>query len=532
MPLITPVLFLLAQVAAFTEPTAPAPGYRPSGSPVELADLGLLARLRDPAVQPLCFRVCDRNVGNNNGFRGTSSKSRVENGDLVLAEVDGPGVIQRVWLTHTSGAKPGRLEYKHEHLKIYLNAQEQPALDVPLEWIFTGAHRHFPRPLVGEGPGGLFSYVPIAFQKGCKVVVQGQCVGFYQINLLRLPADARVDSFSEQPSPDVQSALDRAVAIWSDPSSYETRELADADVARYEVEGLSNSDHEYALRTGPAVIRSLEVVPAENTENAWKKARLRIAWDTDLIESAAVDMPLGLFFGCVRQADPYQSLLVGQRGGTWYNRFPMPYHRQAILRIVTDGPLKGTLLVRTVRKVPADAAFFHAGFRAAISTRPKEGFSWLSDEGRGHFAGVLLLAEGKEKQPFQMECDNRFRVDGRLVFHSTGTEDDFHCLWCTLPGRLTVRRAIPFMAFRLSSEATRGRRPRTAGTWVIPCPTRGRSGPASSAARTPRRPLRTARLSSGIHNDQGPDSPRDRGSFMPSPTGRRCPQGRMRDARS
>ena len=30
---------------------------------------------------------------------------------------------------------------------------------------------------------------------------------------------------------------------------------------------------------------------------------------------------------------PYQSLLLGQRANSWYNRFPMPYHRQAILEI-------------------------------------------------------------------------------------------------------------------------------------------------------------------------------------------------------
>ena len=447
MSLITPVLFLLAQVAAFAEPAPPAPGYRPSGSPVELADLGLLAMLRDPAVQPLSFGLHDRTGGSNDVFSGTSSKLRVENGDLVLAELDGPGIIQRLWFAHTSGAKPGQLDHKPEHLKIYINAQEQPALDVPLDLIFTGAHRHFPRPLVGESSGGFISYVPITFQKGCKVVVQGQGMRFYQINLLRMPADARVNSFSEQPSPDVQTALNRAVAIWSDPGLYEARELAGADVARYEVEGLANSVHEYALRPGPAVIRSLEVVPAENTENAWRKARLWIAWDTDLIETAAVDMPLGLFFGCVERADSYQSLLVGQRGGGWYNRFPMPYHRQALLRIVTDEPLKGTLLVRTVREVPADAAFFHAGFRAAISMRPKEGFTWLNDEGHGHFAGVLLLADGKDKQPCWLEGDDRFRVDGRLVFHGTGTEDDFHCGWYTLPGRLDRPACYPLHGF-------------------------------------------------------------------------------------
>jgi hypothetical protein len=447
MSFIIHVLVLLAQAAAFGEPAALSPGYRPSGSPVELAELGLLARLRDPAVQPLSFSSYDRTEGNNDVFSGTYSRPRAENGDSVLAELDGPGIIQRIWFAYTSGEKPGLLDHKHEHLKIFIDGQRQPALDVPLELIFSGAHRHFPRPMVGEGSSGFVSYVPIAFQKGCKVVVQGQGVRSYQINMLRLPADTHVSSFSEQLSPDVQTELDRAVAIWSDPGSYEARELAGADVARYDVEGLGNSIHEYALRPGPAVIRCLEVVPAENTENAWRKARLRIAWDTDQIELAAVDMPLGLFFGCAQGADSYQSLLVGEREGGWYNRFPMPYHRQALLRIDTSEPLKGVLVVRTVREVPADAAFFHAGFRAAIPARPKEGFTWLSDEGRGHFAGVLLLAEGKVKLPYWLEGENRFKVDGRLAIHGTGTEDYFNCGWYALPGRLDRPACYPLHGF-------------------------------------------------------------------------------------
>jgi hypothetical protein len=455
MSLITGVLVLLAQVAVSSESTAPLPGYRPSGSPVELVDLGLLARLRDPAVQALSFSSYVRTGVNDDSFSGTHSQLRLENGDSVLAEMDGPGIIQRIWFTHASGEKRGLLEHQNDHMKIYFYGQEQPVLDLPLELIFTGAHRHFPRPLVGEGSGGFVSYVPIAFQKGCKVVVQGRGVRPYQIDLLRLPADARVSSFSEQPSPDDETALKRAVAIWSDTGSYETRELAGADVARYELEGLGNSVHEYALRPGPAVIRSLEVAPAENTEKAWKKARLRIAWDTDLIESAAVDMPLGLFFGCIEGADSYQSMLVGQRAGTWYNRFPMPYHRQTLLQIATDEPLKGTLVVRTVREVPTDAAFFHAGFRAADLTRPKEDFNWLSDEGRGHFAGVLLLTEGKAKLLTWLEGDDRFKIDGRLAIHGTGSEGYFNCGWYAVPGRLDRPACYPlhgFPVFRQQGE--------------------------------------------------------------------------------
>jgi hypothetical protein len=125
----------------------------------------------------------------------------------------------------------------------------------------------------------------------------------------------------------------------------------------------------------------------------------------------------------------------------------MPYHRQAILRIVADEPLKGTLVVRTVREVPADAAFFHARFSAAVPTRPKEDFNWLNDEGRGHFAGVLLLAEGKGKLPYWLEGEIRFKVDGRLTIHGTGMRDYFNCGWYAVPGRLARPACYPLHGF-------------------------------------------------------------------------------------
>jgi len=435
-----PILLLLLAQSGAPDPRGTAltasTGFRPAGRPEELRDLGLLARLRDPGVQPVGFSSYDRSGGNNDGFNGTYSRIRVEDGNSVLAEVSGPGVVQRIWFTHTSGEKPGLLDRKKEHVKIYLDGRDRPALDVPLETIFSGAHPHFPRPLVFEGSGGFVSYVPIPFREGCKILVEGLGVRFYQIGLIKLPAGTDVTSFTEQPGREERAELARAAALWSRPDEYESRELAGADVAHYDVEGLANSTHQYALRAGPATIRSFEIIPALGTEAAWRAARLRIVWDHDEAADAGVDLPLGQAFGWVEGASPYQSLLMGQRGGTWYNRFPMPYHRQAIVRIDTEKPLKGTVQVRTLRGVAPDAAFFHSAQRKSIPTRPGEDFAWLKERGRGHFAGVLLMTEGKSKLPFWLEGDDRFTVDGRLAVHGTGTEDYFNCGWYALEGRL------------------------------------------------------------------------------------------------
>jgi hypothetical protein len=161
-----------------------------------------------------------------------------------------------------------------------------------------------------------------------------------------------------------------------------------------------------------------------------------MVWDHDEAADAGVDLPLGQAFGWVEGATHYQSLLVGDRDGVWYNRFPMPYQRQAIVQIDTEKPIKGTIRVRTLRGVAPDAGFFHSVQRQSIPARAGQDFTWLKEEGRGHFAGVLLFTQGKAKLPYWLEGDDRFKVDGRLVIHGTGTEDYFNCGWYALPGRL------------------------------------------------------------------------------------------------
>lgn len=459
MPVIPLLLVLLAQAAAPEAPAAAAQatrGYVPTGSPDVLWDLSLLARLRDPAAQSMGFSSYDRHGGNNDGFNGTYSKLRVENGDSVLAEAEGPGIVQRIWFTHTSGEKPGLLDGKQEHVRVYLDGSDHPALDIPLEQLFSGQHPHFPRPLVLEGSGGYVSYVPIPFQNGCKIVVQGQGVRFYQFSILRLPSGTMVPSFTEQPGPDVARELAHAAALWSHPADLEARELAGAYVASYEIEGLGHSTHEYGLRPGPATIRALELTPARGTEEAWKAARLRIAWDTDNSEDAAVDLPLGHAMGWADGAHEYQSLLLGQHEGHWYNRFPMPYRRQAIVRIDSEKPLKGTMRVWTTQGISAYAGFFHAAFRQAVPTRSQVDFGWLNEEGHGHYAGVLLMTQGRAKLPYWLEGDDRFQIDGRLAIHGTGTEDYFNCGWYALPGRLDRPACYPshgFPVYRIVEEA-------------------------------------------------------------------------------
>ncbi len=448
------LLLLLSTATAFPdEPKVQAPaaasaaGFLPTGSPRELRDLGLLSRLRDPGARMIGFSSYDRTGGNNDGFNGTYSKIRVEGGNSVLAEVDGPGIIQRIWFTHTVGERPGLLDGKREHIRFYLDGSPHPALDIPLEELFSGDHSLFPAPLVTRGSGGFACYVPVPFRNGCKVLVEGQGVRFYQIGILRLPREGSITTFTDGPDTPLRDETRRAAAFWADPEKGLGEELAGAQVAKYEIDAHGGSTHQFVLPPAPATIRSLELTPAGGTADAWKSARLRVAWEGDDTTAPAVDVPIGPAFGMAYGSATYRSLLVGQGDRTWTNRYPMPYRRQGILRIDTDKPLKGTVLVRYEKGVADDAGYFRANLREALPTKKDEDFAWLREQGRGHFAGVFLMTEGKAKLPYWLEGDDRFKVDGTLAVHGTGSEDYFNCGWYALEGRLDRPGTYPSYGF-------------------------------------------------------------------------------------
>lgn len=153
--------------------------YEPSGSIDELYQIENLPQLRLGTTCKM-FSSYDRTGGNDDGFTGTYSKLREENGNSVIAEMQGAGCIQRIWFTHSVMNQDGLLNRASEHIMIYLDGKEKPVLDVPLEKLFSGELEQFPKPLVGSALGGFYSYIPIPYNNGCKVVIQGTGVKYYQ----------------------------------------------------------------------------------------------------------------------------------------------------------------------------------------------------------------------------------------------------------------------------------------------------------------------------------------------------------------
>jgi len=111
---------------------------------------------------------------------------RREGDRVVMAEMKGPGCIWRIW---SAAAGQG-------HVKIYLDDQPQPTLDLPFIAYFDGKHPPLAYPALSydmtkTGSAGQNLYLPIPYQKSCKVVAEKNWGQYYHFTYATYPPGTR-----------------------------------------------------------------------------------------------------------------------------------------------------------------------------------------------------------------------------------------------------------------------------------------------------------------------------------------------------
>jgi len=95
-------------------------------------------------------------------------------------------------------------------MEFYFDGEEAPRITVKFRDLFLGKHPAFERPLVGYGAGGFYSYVPLPYEKSCKVFVRAQRIQFYQINYATYPRGAGITTFTAEPMAKQRRAIKKA----------------------------------------------------------------------------------------------------------------------------------------------------------------------------------------------------------------------------------------------------------------------------------------------------------------------------------
>src|SRR5688572_28205764 len=119
---------------------------------LDLADISRLPLYRSGDIEQLSSY--DRTGGNDDGFSGKYSAIRKEPEGLVIADLKGPGVVNRIW-TPTPEA---------DTVKFYFDGEKTPRINIPFINIFTGKHYPFVAPLSGNQLGGFYCYLPIPYE--------------------------------------------------------------------------------------------------------------------------------------------------------------------------------------------------------------------------------------------------------------------------------------------------------------------------------------------------------------------------------
>ena len=237
---------------------------------------------------------------------------RQEGENVVLAEIDGPGVIWRIWSASLGEGK----------VKIYLDGK----LVVDILWkdYFSRKTAPFNRKgLVYKTAGGWNNYTPISFQKSCKIVAKatieqsekfkmdpGIWGKFFHFNYTVFPKNTKVQTFKMNLSPDENKALDKANKILTtnlgeNPVVYKNTKMKSVswDIPAGKSKSLNI--------TGKQAITALKIKIPENKnyDDLLRKLTLSINWDNE--KSPSVWSPIGDFFGTAPGINEYKSLVMG-----------------------------------------------------------------------------------------------------------------------------------------------------------------------------------------------------------------------------
>jgi len=358
---------------------------------------------------------------------------RREGEQQVFAEMEGPGVIWRIW---SARPEAGRV-------RIHLDGEPEPAVDLPFRGYFDGQNEPFNySALVHTTARGWNNYVPIPYQKSCKITADAKWGAYYQFVYATFPKGTRVPTFKCQLSAEDKAALQRANEILSQCGSDPAGARPGEKTEKIRVQAAAGKTAKVMEISGPRAItgiRARTALPASPDDRArLRELAIRIRWDGEA--QASVWAPFGDFFGTAAGANPYRSLPSGLTPeGLWYSHWYMPFGRRAEMELINDGR-EAAVVEFEVTHAPLARPLeqlgrFHAKWHrdAFPPAEPERAIDWtlLKTSGRGRFLGVMLHV-WNPKGSWWGEGDEKFFVDGEKFPSTigTGSEDYFGYAWC------------------------------------------------------------------------------------------------------
>ncbi len=344
-------------------------------------------------------------------------------GEYVLLDVEGPGCIYNLWFTHIE---------LFTRLRIYLDGETTPRIDVEPAAFFRGEYPPFVRPLVGnnlDSSGGYYSLLPIPFARSCTVAVNA-LPRYYHVIYHMYPTADGIETWTWTGMEDVSPV----VALWQqageDPKPTAGNEIITGTMTTARGETVT-----LASIAGEGSIASIKLRPTPATLDVLQHVRLRAYWDGE--SAPSVDAPLGPFFGSGLGEMTVRSLLLGMSSdGDYYCYFPMPFWERARLEIAnqsqTDVSLSYEVQWRAAPYPRSAAGYLHARYDDRELAADGADYVLLQSRGQGHYVGTVLTMAGYQLGwPSFLEGDDRVYFDDSYTpaFYGSGTEEYFLGAW-------------------------------------------------------------------------------------------------------
>jgi hypothetical protein len=365
-----------------------------------------------------------------------------------LAEMDGPGVITRLWSANAAG-----------RLKVWIDGEETPRIDAPFQEVYGGKYAPFAPPIAIHSGGGWISYFPIAYEKHCRVEVDeldDPHALYYQVQYKTWPAGTKIRSFTRELPAEEAEALKRVVAIWSDPEHappappIDEKERASARSALH----VRRPDHELhflhlpagqriasrrnALQLdGPATIDFLRIDVEQPTVEKLRGLVLEAWFDESVAPSVSV--PVADLFAVGFGARKQPGLLLGWGDHGGYMRLPMPFQKSCAIGLSNLSREEADLFLEF--SLEAGSPFgstLHAEY-VRVDPVGSDLYEIVRAREHGKFVGVNLTLQGVGDL-WYLEGNEQFFVDGEAKpsILGTGTEDFFNGGWYWDSGPLTL----------------------------------------------------------------------------------------------
>ncbi|WP_300701819.1 glycoside hydrolase family 172 protein [Bacteroides sp.] len=381
------------------------------------------------------FSSYDRRWGNDDGFAGTYSFLRKEGDKLVIAEMEGPGVINRIWTpTPTDNM-----------LYFYFDGQKEPGLKIKFSDLFSGNVYPFTKPVCGNEIGGFYCYLPITYKKSCKIIFDGPKLEFIQIQYRTLP-NKKVETYTGEFTQQDKELLAEVNNIWADitpeVASYTLGKSVDVQVKETMLTIKPGEEYPFFEMNNAGRIVGMEIDGGTSFEGLYKDVLLSAQWDNEKVE--AIYAPVADLFGYAFGKGAMRSILMGKQGTSNYCYFPMPFDKTASLKMiykkrngVQQSPVSVNIKVyynNNKRDIEKEGKFYSIWHREKTPIGTFHPF--LEQKGKGHYVGTIHQAQGlRPGMTLFFEGDDSTYVDNKMRLHGTGSEDYYNGGWYALLDR-------------------------------------------------------------------------------------------------